>query len=190
MGKRRCPRPINRHTSTKAAGFWGPWRSALAPWLRLEAKFERALGSGVTVGVLGTGVPRLPCLRHMGWLHQWPGTTHHLQQTTQDCREADDAKTFLGAVSLGWLPRSRDIYARGTLRGSRDVCHDDQGQARASGCSVPVSFLVLRRQVQARSPEESAKGFHSGATRPRPPGRQDRGHCGAHCSVTTRGFCR
>ena len=47
--------------------------------------------------------------------------------------------------------------------------HDDQGQAGASGCSVPVSFLVLRRQAGTRSPEESGKGFHIGATRPRPP---------------------
>ena len=29
-------------------------------------------------------------------------------------READDTKTSLGAASLGWLPRSGDIYARGT----------------------------------------------------------------------------
>ena len=60
-------------------------------------------------------------------------------------REAYDTKTFLGAGSPGWLPRSRDIYARCTSRGSHDVSHDDQGQAGASGRSVPVSSLVLRR---------------------------------------------
>ena len=47
-------------------------------------------------------------------------------------READDTKTSSGAASLGWLPRSGDIYARDTSRGSRDVSHDDQGQAGAS----------------------------------------------------------
>ena len=31
MGKRRCPRPINRHTSTKAAGCGGPRRSCNTP---------------------------------------------------------------------------------------------------------------------------------------------------------------
>ena len=103
-------------------------------------------------------------------------------------READDTKTSLGASSLGWLLRSGDIYARGTSRGSRDVSHDDQGQAGASGRSVPVSSLVLRRQAQARGPEESSKGFHIGATRPRPAGRQDEGHRRAHRSVTARGF--
>ena len=47
MGKRRRPRPINRHASTKAVGYWGPWRSALDLWLRPEAKSEGALGPGL-----------------------------------------------------------------------------------------------------------------------------------------------
>ena len=68
MGKRRCRRPINRHTSTEAAGFWGPRCSELDPWLRREAKPERTLGPGATVGVLGAGVPRLACLRPTAWL--------------------------------------------------------------------------------------------------------------------------
>src|SRR3954470_8284075 len=37
---------------------------------------SRALGPGATFGVLGTGVPRLACLRPMAWLHQRPGTAH------------------------------------------------------------------------------------------------------------------
>ena len=54
MGKRRRPRPIHRHTSTEAAGFWGPRCSVLdlgfaskpspsAPWARglLSAFWER-----------------------------------------------------------------------------------------------------------------------------------------------------
>ena len=57
----------------------------------------------------------------------------------QDPREADDTKASYGAASLGWLPRSRDLYARDTSRGSCDVRHDDQGQGGASGHSVPVS---------------------------------------------------
>ena len=61
------------------------------------------------------------------------------------------------------------------------------GHQRAS---VLVSSLVLRRQAQARSTEASSKGFHIGATRPRPAGRQDGGHHGAQDSVTTRAFGR
>ena len=65
------------------------------------------------------------------------------------------------------------------------MSHDDQGQA---GAEDAVSSLVLRRQAQARSLEGSGNGFHSGATRPRPPGRQDGGHHGAHRGVTTDAF--
>ena len=70
MGKRRRPRPINRHVVPKTAGCWGQRRSALALWLHLEAKSERALGPGAIVSVLGTGVPRLACLRPTAWLSQ------------------------------------------------------------------------------------------------------------------------
>ena len=68
VGKRRRPRPINRHASTEAAGFWGPRCSELDPWLRREAKPERTLVPGATVGVLGMGVPRLAYLRPTAWL--------------------------------------------------------------------------------------------------------------------------
>ena len=99
-------------------------------------------------------------------------------------------KTSSGAASLGWLARGGEIKARGTSRGFCDVSHDDQGQEGASGRSVPVASLVLKGQAQARSPEASGKGFHIGATRPRPVGRQDGGHRGTNNSVTTRAFGR
>ena len=86
-------------------------------------------------------------------------------------------------------PREEQRY-QGGARGSRDVIHDDRHQAGASACSVLVSSLVLRRQAQARSTEASGKGFHIGATRPRPAGRQDRGHRGAHDGITIRPFSR
>ena len=99
-------------------------------------------------------------------------------------------KTSSGAASLGWLARGGEVKARGTLRGSCDVSHDDRGQAGASACSVLVSSLVLKRQAEARSPEASGKGFHISATRPRPAGRQGRGHRGAQDGVNTRAFGR
>ena len=97
-------------------------------------------------------------------------------------------KASSGTASPSRLTRSRDIKAGQTSRGPRDVSHDDQGQAGASGRSVPFSSLVLRGQAQARSPEQSSKGFHSGATRPRAPGQQSGGHRRAHHGVTTRSF--
>ena len=87
-------------------------------------------------------------------------------------READDTKTSLGAASPGWLPRSRDIYARCTSRGSHDVSRDDQGQAGAGLHNVLTSSLVQRGQAQARSTKASSKGYHISATRPRPAGRR------------------
>ena len=99
-------------------------------------------------------------------------------------------KTSPGAASPGWLARSGEIKAGQTSRGSRDVSHDDQDQAGASARSVLVSPLVLSKQAQARSTEASNKGFHIGATRPRPAGRQDGGHHGAQDDITTRAFCR
>ena len=195
VGKRRCPRPINRHPSDGAAGCWGPRRSALAPWLRLEAKSERSLGPGATVGVLGTGVPRLACLRPTVWLHQRPYTAHPHQRTLKTLARGQAlrggrCKTSSGEASPGWLARGGEIKARDTSRGFCDVSHDDWSQAGSSARSVLVSSLVLKRQAQARSPEASGKGFHIGATRPRLAGRQDRGHHGAQDDVTTRAFGR
>ena len=99
-------------------------------------------------------------------------------------------KTSSGAASLGWLARSGEIKVRGTSQGFRDVSHDDQGQAGASGRRVPVASLVLKGKVQTRSPEASGKGSHFGVTRPRPAERQDGGHHGAQAGITTRAFGR
>src|SRR5215216_6757288 len=76
MGKWRHPRPIKHHASTGSGGDWGPRRYALALWLRLEAKSERALGPGATIGVLGTRVPKFACLRPTAWLYRRPGMNH------------------------------------------------------------------------------------------------------------------
>ena len=70
------------------------------------------------------------------------------------------------------------------------MSRDDQGQAGTSGRRVPVASLVVKGQARARCPEASGKGFHIGATRPRPAGRQDGGHHGPHNGVTTRAFGR
>ena len=176
VGKRRRPRPINRRVLTEAAGFWGPRCSVLDPWLRRKAKPEHTLGPRATIGVLGMGVPRLACLRPMAWLCKRARTAQPHQQALNTLARGQASrggrhKTSSGAASPGRLARGGEIKARQTSRGSRDVSHDDRDQAGANTRSVLVSSLVLRRQVQARSPKESAKGFRSDATRPRLPGR-------------------
>ena len=110
MGKRRRPRPINRHALTEAAGFWGPWCSELDPWLRREAKPKRTLGPGATVGVLGTGVPRLACLRPAAWLEEGPSTARLHQHRPKTLARGQASRggrqeASSGAASLGWLAR-------------------------------------------------------------------------------------
>ena len=129
------------------------------------------------------------------WLCERARTTHLHQQAFKTLARGQASrggrqKTSSGAVSPGWLARGGEIKARQTSRGSRDMSHDDQDQAGASARSVLVSPLVLRKRAQARSTEVSSKGFHIGAPRPRPAGRQDGGHQGAQDGVITRAFCR
>ena len=148
VGKRRRPCLINRHASTKAAGYWGPRCSALARWLRPEAMPERALGPGATVGVLGTGVPRLACLRPTAWLCKRARMAHLHQQALKTLPRGQASrggrhKTSSGAASPGWLVRGGEIKARRTSRGSNDVSHDDQGQAGARAHNV----VELSRQM-------------------------------------------
>ena len=112
MGKWRCPRSINRHAATKAAGCWGPQCSALALWLRYKAKSEHALGPRATVGVLGTGVPRLACLRPAAWLSQWPSMDRFHQPkpktlATGQASRGGRQEASLGTASSGWLTRRR-----------------------------------------------------------------------------------
>ena len=54
--------PSNRHAPAWPAVF-GARGASSSPRLRPEANSARALGPGATVGVLGTRVPRLACLR-------------------------------------------------------------------------------------------------------------------------------
>ena len=89
------------------------------------------------------------------------------------------------AASSARLARRRSDQGRGTSRGTRDASHDDRDQAGAGQRSALVSPLVQRGQAQAKA---SGKGYHSGATRPRPAGRQDRGHRGAQDGVIASAF--
>ena len=93
-----------------------------------------------------------------------------------------------GLVRLAHEEAERSRW--GTLRGAHDASHDDRDQAGANLRSVLVSSLVLWGQAQARSTKASSKGFHIGATRPRPGRLQDGGHHGAQDGVTTRALCR
>ena len=141
----------------------------------------------------GNGDPRtcLPAARGVAppvapYLHQPTLKTLMRGQASRGGRH----KASSGAASPGLAREAERSRQGGTSRSSCDVTHEDQGQAGASARSVLVSSLVLKGQAQARSPEASGKGFHIGATRPRPAGQRDGGHHGAQDSVTTRAFGR
>ena len=108
----RRPRPVNRHAVPKAAGCYGPRRFALALPPPCTAKSGRALGPGATVGVLGTGVPRLACLRPAAWLKGGPSTAHLHQHKPKTLARGQASRggrrgASSGTASSGWLTRRR-----------------------------------------------------------------------------------
>ena len=142
------------------------------------------------VSVLGTGVPRLACLRPAAWLKWGPSATHLHQLKLKTLARGQASRggrpeASLEAASSGRIARRWRDQGRGTSRGARDASHDDRDQAGASLRSVLVSPLVQRGQAQAKA---SGKGYHSGATRPRPIEQQDGGHRGAQDGVITSAF--
>src|SRR3954447_23245628 len=108
----------------------------------------RALGPGATVGVLGTGVPRLACLRPAAWLKWGPSVAHLHKHKTQDPREGPSlarqtTQRFLRHGLLRLAREEAERSRRGTPRGAHDASHDDRGcQAGASSRSFPLSSLV------------------------------------------------
>ena len=124
------------------------------------------------------------------------GAQHSPSSSTQD-QDPREGPSLAGRTARSFLRRGLIRLAHeeaersrwGTSRGARDTSHDDQGrQAGASPRSVLLSALVRRGQAQAWSTEASGKGFHIGATRPRPVERQDGGHRGAQDGVITSAF--
>ena len=64
----------------------------------------------LSVGVLGTGVPRLACLQPAAWLREWPCTAHlhqHMFKTLArgQASRGGRQEASSGAASSGWLAR-------------------------------------------------------------------------------------
>ena len=193
MGKQRRPCPINSHASTKAAGGWGPRRSALpfgfaskpsssAPWARglLSASWERGCPDLPACG-LWRGSINGPVRLSIG---KQELKTLARGQASRGGRHQD----LPGGSLTRLAPEEAESSSQGTSRGAHDASHDDQGlQPGASPRSVLLSPLVQRGEAEAKA---SGKGYHSGATRPRPAERQYGGHHGAQAGVIVRVFGR
>src|SRR4051812_39286631 len=84
------------------------------------------------VGVLGTGVPRLACLRPAAWLEWRPSVAHLHQHKAQDPREGPSlarrtTRRFLKHDLLRLAREEAERSRWGTLRGAHDASHDDRG---------------------------------------------------------------
>ena len=117
------------------------------------------MGPGATVGVLGTGVPRLACLRPVAWLKWWASMAHLHQRKTKDPCEGP---SFAGRTMQGFL-------RGGLTRQARE-------EAERSRQGVPCEVLVMqamtietRRAPGGRQPAQcpcflfGAKGASAGA---------------------------
>ena len=97
VGKRRRPRPINRHASTEVAGFWSPRCSVLDPWLRREAKPDAPWARGLLSAFWERGSPDLPacgprCAEASRPYGPSSSTKHPRPSRGSKPREADDAR--------------------------------------------------------------------------------------------------
>ena len=148
------------------------------------------LHSTTGVGVLGTGVPRLACLRPAAWLKWGPNAAqlHHLKLKTLARGQASRGgrqEASSGEASPGRLARRRRDQGRVPPKEPVTQAMMIEDQAGAGLRSVLVSPSVQRWQAHAKA---SAKGYRFGATRPRPAERQDGGHRGAQDRVIVRPF--
>ena len=115
-----------------------------------------------------------------------PSSSTHAQDPHEGpSRVGRTTGSFLGHSLVRLAREEAEKSRQGTSRGARDASHDDRSQAGAGLHNVLVSSLVQRGRAQAKV---SGKGYHFGATRPRPAEWQDGGHRGAQEGVIVRVF--
>ena len=153
------------------------------------------MGPGATVSILGMGVPGLACVWPAAWLKRRPSAAqlHQLKLKTLARGQASLGRrqeASSGAASSGRLARRRRDQGRAPREEPMTQAMTIETRRAPDGhrpAQCPCFPLVQRGQAQAKA---SGKGYHFGATRPRPAGRQDGGHRGVQDNVTTRAFGR
>ena len=88
----------------------GPAALCSCPSASLHGQVRARLGPGATVGILGTGVPRLACLRPAAWLKGGPSTAHLHQHRPKTLARGQASRcgrrgASSGTASPGWLAR-------------------------------------------------------------------------------------
>ena len=114
---------------------------------------------------------------------------------TQDPREGPSlaGRTAQGLLRSGLTRQAHEEAERSRQGVPREVpmMQAMMIKTRRAPARVVSSFpLWCKGGKRRRSTEASSKGFPIGATRPRPVGRQNGGHHGAHGGVTARAFGR
>src|SRR3954468_15088670 len=177
MGKRRRPRPINRHATLEAAGYWGPRRFILAPWrlpLRFSARPSPAArwARGLLSAFWERGSPDLPaCGLRRGSKEAQHGPSSSTQE--QDPREGPSlagrtTQSFLRRGLIRLAHEEAERSRRGTSRGAHDASHDDQGcQAGASPRSV-LPFLFGAKGASASERIKQRHPFRCNETKTSP----------------------
>ena len=116
----------------------------------------RALGPGATIGVLGTGVHRLACLRPAAWLKGRPSAAHLPQHKLKTLARGQASRggrqeASSGTASSGWLARRRR----------------DQGRVPRE---VPMTQAMTTKGTRGRQPAQcpsflfGAKGASAGGS--------------------------
>ena len=140
----------------------------LAPSPLCSAKSGRALGLGATVGVLGTGVPRLSCLWPAAWLKGRPSMAHLRQHELKTLARGQASRggrqeASSGTASSGSLARRRRDQGGVPHEVPHDASHDDHSQAGARQAPARAeSFFPLWCKGSKRRQEYQAKASVSG----------------------------
>ena len=141
------------------------------------------------------GVPRLACLQPAAWLKWGPSAAQLHQPKLKTLARGQASRggrqeTSSGAASSGRLARRR--RDQGRVPPEEPVTQAMTVETKwAPGGRRPAQCPCFPFGAKGASiGKASGKGYHSGATRPRPAERQDGGHHGAQDDVIIKAFGR
>ena len=124
------------------------------------------------VGVLGTGVPRLACLRPAAWLKGGPSTAHLHQHKLKTLARGQASRggrqgASSGTASSGWLTRRRRVQGGVPREVPMTQAMTTKGAGRASAEQCP-SFLFGARGASAGESIKQRRPFRCNKTKTSP----------------------
>ena len=155
----------------------GPAVLRTCPLASPLSQVERALGPGATIGVLGTGVPRLACLRPAGWLNQWPSTARLHQPTLKTLTRGQASRggrqgASSGTASSGWLMRRQRVQGRVPHEVPMTQAMTTKGASRVPA-RVVSSFPLWCKGSKRRREHQAKASFSVQQNQDQPNGREE-----------------